>query len=92
MFCCDTCMYQIYIVYKIIQLNDISNEIYLQYTLKIQLPTPSYKRYGSTFQRKGITFLRINCAKFGWNLPRDSGEEVKNVNSLQTDRQKGDGQ
>ena len=27
------------------------------------------------------------CAKFGWNWPNGSGEEVKNVKSLQTDKQ-----
>ena len=27
------------------------------------------------------------CAKFGWNWPSGSGEEVENVKSLQTDRQ-----
>ena len=29
---------------------------------------------------------RILCAKFGWNLPCESGEEDENVKSLQTDR------
>ena len=29
----------------------------------------------------------ILCAKFGWNWPSGSGEEDKNVKSLQTDRQ-----
>ena len=27
---------------------------------------------------------RMLCAKFGWNWPSSSGEEVENVNSLQT--------
>ena len=34
-----------------------------------------------------LLHLRILCAKFGWNLPIDSGEEDENVKSLQTDRQ-----
>ena len=30
---------------------------------------------------------RMLCAKFGWNWPSGSGEEVENRKSLQTDRQ-----
>ena len=34
---------------------------------------------------------RMLCAKFGWNWPSGSGEEVENRKSLQTDRQTDDG-
>lgn len=32
------------------------------------------------------------CAKFGWNLPSGSGEQVENVKILQTDKQTDAGQ
>ena len=32
-------------------------------------------------------YLRMLCAKFGWNWPSGSGEEDENVKSLQTDGQ-----
>ena len=59
--------------------------MYFQYFVII---SPWKKAWPFVWTNLNLLHLRMRCAKFGWKRPRGSGEEDKNVKSLQQRRRR----